>query len=165
LVAQHHFTESAIRLDLRHALGVEKGDDGFKPRAAVAYPLKPAPPESLERLAQAPRATVEKLLQDHFQAMTEQRDWHILDERAILRRIRALDLATTLGITSIRPLVEEIAQKSADGANHYSYLPPDTSSVDQPTTGLAVIRDRQFRDNARRLEQAARKYLQTLPTQ
>jgi hypothetical protein len=95
--------------------------------------------------------------------MAESKDWHILDDRTVLRRIRALDLATTLGVTSIRPLVEEIARKCADGANHYSYLPPDNSSADQPTTGIAIIRDRQFRDNARRLEQAARKFLLTLP--
>jgi hypothetical protein len=155
LVLRSHFLEARIRLELRQAMGVTKGDDGYKPHASFGYELTPTPPEVLTRLQRAPRESVERLMLSHFESLASEEDWHIMDDRTTLRRLRVLDLATSLGVVSIiRPQLEEIQRRASVGAAQYRNLMDSRPQMTGETTGVAVLRDQKFRNNALSVERA-----------
>jgi hypothetical protein len=160
LGAQSYFADSALRIDMRHAMGVDKGDDGFKPRAFAVSELPPAPPELIEKLKTENPKRVQALMIEHFDSMVTSRDWHVMDDRAVQRRIRALDLATTLGLVkAVEKEVRQIAEHAATGAKHYANDPAVTAESTTGTLPLSQLRDRQYYRNAVRLREAAERTL------
>jgi hypothetical protein len=145
-----------LRIDMRKALGVSRGEEAKHIRAATFMGLPPAPPEILEKLQAAPRQKVTKLMTDHFSIMAANEDFHIMEDRALALRIRAMDLATTLGlIKEIRADLETVARKSAEAILRYAPPTPE----DDETTSVARIRDLRFRNRAIQLNQAAQAHL------